>query len=655
MPNTLLLVLILLATGVVVAAMFRRFDLPPMLGYVLAGILIGPHVLGFIPESRETRHLAEFGVVFLMFSIGLEFSLPKLRAMRETVFGLGGAQVALSMLLVVVAVLPMGMHWSVGVALGGALAMSSTAIVSKMLVERVELNSLHGRSTIGVLLFQDLAVVPLLILIPALRGSESLGQELLWAAAKIAVVLVLLLYLGQRLLRPWFHWVVSSRSAELFMLNVLLITLGLAWLTELAGLSLALGAFVAGMLISETEYRYQVEGDIKPFRDVLLGLFFFTVGMSLDPDLVIQYFPWVIAVLTGLVLGKFALVTLIGGAFGLALGTAMRTGIGLAQGGEFGLVLVGLALEHGVIDAQVHQIVLTAMILSMFLAPLLIQHGERIVRLLHRGEWAIRAKDIHEIAVRSLNAKGHAIICGYGRSGQALARFLEVEGIPYVALDADLHRVRAAAAAGENVVFGDASRSEVLTAAGLSRARAVIVTFSDVGAAMKILRTAQERRPDLPVLVRTVDDADLDRLKSAGAAEVVPEVLEGSLMLAFQTLLLLGVPASKVLKSVRAAREARYDILRGFFRGVTDVDEQSAEVSQPRLATILVESGSKGVGKTLADAGLEELGVEVVAIRRRGIRALDPEADTVLAGGDVLVLRGDTEALAAGEIRLLQG
>ena len=655
MHNTLLLVIILLATGLLVAAMFRRFNLPPMLGYVLAGILIGPNGLGFIPENSQTMHLAEFGVVFLMFSIGLEFSLPKLKAMRGTVFGLGGAQVGLSMLLAAVVLLPMGMGWSVGIALGGAVAMSSTAIVSKMLVERVELNSIHGRSIIGVLLFQDLAVVPLLILIPALQGGASLGQELLWAAAKIAVVLLLLLYLGQRLLRPWFHWVVSSRSAELFMLNVLLITLGLAWLTEQAGLSLALGAFVAGMLISETEYRYQVEGDIKPFRDVLLGLFFFTVGMGLAPALVVEYFLWVIAALFGLVLGKFLLVTGIGRIFGLSLSNAMRTGIGLAQGGEFGLVLAGLALQSGVIEVQAYQIALTGIILSMFLAPVLIQNGERIIRLLNRDEWAMRAKDIYDIAVRSMDTEGHAIICGYGRSGQALARFLEVEAIPYVALDTDLQRVRAAAAAGENVVFGDASRSEVLTAAGLPRARAVIVTFSDTGSAMKILRLAQERRPDLPVLVRTVDDTDLERLKAAGAAEVVPEVLEGSLMLAFQTLLLLGVPASHVLRSVRAAREARYDILRGFFHGAADIDEGLAEISQPRLATILLESGSASVGKTLADTVLAELGVEVVAIRRRGIRSLSPEPDSRLAAGDVLVLRGDADALAAGEIRLQQG
>ena len=311
--DTLQLVIMLLSAAVLVVVVFRSFKLPPMLGYLLVGVLIGPHALGLITDSRETGNLAEFGVVFLMFTIGLEFSLPKLVSMRRLVFGLGGAQVILTLLLVTALVTLLGEGWMTGVALGGVLAMSSTAIVSKMLAERLELQSKHGRQIIGVLLFQDLAVVPLLILLPALtRSADQLYSALGWAFLKAAVVLTVLLWLGQKLMRPWFHLVARKKSAELFMLNVLLITLSLAYLTELAGLSLALGAFIAGMLISETEYRYQVEEDIKPFRDVLLGLFFITIGMMLNAQVVLQEFHWILLLVVLLVVGKTALLVGLG-------------------------------------------------------------------------------------------------------------------------------------------------------------------------------------------------------------------------------------------------------------------------------------------------------------------------------------------------------
>src|SRR5271169_5220104 len=341
MTNPLQLLLILLAAAVGVVVLCRILRLPAMLGYLIVGILIGPHALGWIHDAPETRHLAEFGVVFLMFSIGLEFSLTRLRSMQRLVFGLGTAQVAATILLVMLASLFFGLDWRAGLALGGVLAMSSTAIVSKMLVERAELNTPHGQNIMGVLLFQDLAVVPLIILIPALvSGTQSLAATFGFALLKAAVILAALLIFGQRLLRPWFHLVARQKSSELFMLNVLLFTLGLAGLTEIAGLSLALGAFVAGMLISETEYRYQVEDDIKPFRDVLLGLFFVTIGMKLNVPVVIERLPLVAVLLLGPVLAKFALIVVLARLNGATPGNALRVGLGLAQAGEFGFVLL---------------------------------------------------------------------------------------------------------------------------------------------------------------------------------------------------------------------------------------------------------------------------------------------------------------------------
>jgi monovalent cation:H+ antiporter-2, CPA2 family len=576
-------------------------------------------------------------------------------AMRRIVFGLGGIQVAVSLSLVLLLAMILGQGWVAGIALGGALAMSSTAIVSKMLAERLELQSPHGRQIIGVLLFQDLAVVPLLILIPAMAGTGGdFAVAMGVALIKAAVVLFLLLFFGQRLMRPWFHWIAGRKSSELFMLNVLLITLGLAYFTELAGLSMALGAFLAGMLISETEYRYQVDDDIKPFRDVLLGLFFVTIGMQLNPAVIVGNLGWVALLLLAIVLLKTLIVWLIGRMFGNEDSVAMRTGINLAQAGEFGFVLLAQANGLHLLEANILQVVLSAMLLSMLVAPFLIHHADRITQRLFSSEWTNRAKDLHEIMVRSLAVSGHVIVCGYGRSGQKLARFLEAEGVDFIALDIDPQRVKAAASAGETVVYGDAARREVLMAAGLSRANAMVVTFSELPSAMKILRHAQELRPDLPVIVRTLDDADLDKLMQAGAAEVVPEELEGSLMLASHALLLLGVPLARVLKRIREVREQRYGLLRGFFHGATDIEAEQGDAALQRLYSVLLSPGAASVGKTLAQCGLEGL-VEVMAVRRRNIRGLAPDPETLLEEGDVLVLRGGQEALAVAEILLLQG
>jgi CPA2 family monovalent cation:H+ antiporter-2 len=528
MHGTLELVLILLLAAVVVVAVFRLLALPALLGYLLVGVLIGPNALGLVSDSAETRYLAEFGVVFLMFSIGLEFSLAKLLTMRRLVLGLGAAQVGISIVLIVFVAMATGADWRAGLVLGGVFAMSSTAILAKMLSERLELNSPHGRQIVGILLFQDLAVVPLLIVIPALaRGAETVLVALGLAVVKAAVVLVVLLYFGQRLMRPWFTLVARQKSSELFVLNVLLITLGLAWITELAGLSLALGAFLAGMLISETEFRYQVEQDIKPFRDVLLGLFFVTVGMMLDPAALIDYWYWILGLLVLVLVAKTVIVASLGRLFGTDTSVSLRSALALAGAGEFGLVLLAQAANLSVIDDVRMQIALATLILSMLISPFLIEYSEHMVRRFSGAEWMNRAMALHNIAVQTMGAEQHVIICGYGRSGQNLARFFEREGVGFIALDFDPQRVREAAAAGESVVFGDAARREVLIAAGLLRANALVVSYADTASALRILSLVQELRPGLPVVVRTLDDSDIDELKQAGAAEVVAEILEG--------------------------------------------------------------------------------------------------------------------------------
>ncbi len=656
MQTTLELVLILLAAAVIVAAVARAFKLPTMLGYLLTGIAIGPYALGWLPDTPQTRYLAEFGLVFLMFSVGLEFSLPRMLAMRGIVFGFGGAQVTLAMLAALALAFLLDLSLPAGAALGGALAMSSTAIVSKLLSERVELQSPHGRLAMGTLLFQDLAVVPLLILIPAFAmPADSLAKELFSALLKAAAVLFVLLFFGQKIMRAWFHRIAETKSPELFTLNLLLITLGLSYLTEHAGLSLALGAFLAGMLVSETEYRYQVEDDIKPFRDVLLGLFFVTIGMRLDVAVVWNHILLVLLLLCIVIIGKGLSIWLLTRLFGHGQNTAVRTALSLSQGGEFGLVLLALAADSGLLEPQITQPVLAALVISMLLAPIIIHRMEWITQKFVASEWTNRAKEVHDIALTTFGKSGHVVLCGYGRSGQSLARFLEAENIPFVALDSDPTRVRAAAAAGESVVFGDPSKREVLIAAGISRARAMAITFSDLNASMSILRHARDLKPELPIVVRTVDDTHIDKLKDAGATEVVSEVMEGSLMLASHALMLLGVPLSQVLKRIRAVRESRYALMRGFFRGATDINEDLSDEAQPRLFSLLITPQAAAAGKSLEELALDQLLVEVAAIRRHGIRGINPGPETRIDAGDVIVLRGTAENLAAAEIRLLQG
>src|SRR5688572_8220723 len=654
MHDALHVTLILLASAVAVVVLFRQFSLPAVLGYLSVGIIVGPHALGFVAATEDQRYLAEFGVVFLMFSVGLEFSLPQLTSMRRIVFGLGGAQVGIILALGVAGALAIGASWREGIVVGGVIAMSSTAIVAKVLSERSQLHSPHGRQIMGVLPFQDLAVIPLLVLVPALALSgEQIAGAIGIALGKAALVLALVLFAGQRVMRGIFNLVARQKSSEIFVLCVLLVTLGLAWITETAGLSLALGAFLAGMLISETEYRYQVEDYIKPFRDVLLGLFFVTIGMLLDLRSLAENFVAVAIVFMLILVVKFAVIYALARGFANDKPTSLRTALALAPAGEFGFVLLALASRGSSLDPVTMQVVLAAALLSMLTSPLILARMESLVLHFVASEWTQRAVALHSLAVRSMAQKGHVILCGYGRSGQALAQFLEREKIAVIALDSDPERVRQAAAAGDSVVYGDASRREVLVAAALSRATAVVISFADTPKALAILAHVRELRPELPVIVRTLDDTDVERLRRAGAAEIVAEVVEGSLMLATQTMMQLGVPLNRVLRRLRDVRQERYHIMRGYFPGATDEDAPDGE--QPRLRTVLAGASAACVGKTVGSLNLEAIGVQVTAIRRTAERQVSPAPDTVVRAGDVLVLLGTQENLAKAEMRLLQG
>lgn len=566
--DTALIYLLFAVIGVVGC---RLLHLPAMLGYLVAGIFLAQG--GAMVEANEVAvaSVAEIGVVLLMFVIGLEFNLPKLMGMRRMVFGFGMAQVVLMLAGTLIGHflianilasfnLPWDLNWQGAVVLGAALAMSSTAIVVKMMAERAELDSQHGRRVIGALLFQDLAVVPLLVLIPALgRMNEgNVWAELSLALLKAAVLVGLLLWGGQKAMRVWLRIVDRRNSEELFMLNILLITLGLAWLTEHAGLSMAMGSFMAGMLIAETDYKHRVEEDIRPFHDVFLGLFFITLGMKLDWHVLQEQWPWVLVLTLIPVLVKAVLIAVLAYTGGASNGVAARTGIYLAQAGEFGFVLLTLGLAQGLIDPRWSNPVLAAMVLSMLATPFLIQHADRWVFRFSPDDWLSQSLQITTIASHAIAIDKHVLVCGFGHTGRNLCQLLAQQKISYIALDVNPEVVKTAVLDGHHVEVGDSFQLSNLVSAGLNRSSAVVVSFDDKVTALGVISLVHKHAPSVPVLVRTRDEHDMVLLKQAGAHEVIPDAFEVSLSLATHTMSLLGVEEEKINQLVFIQRHTQY-------------------------------------------------------------------------------------------------
>jgi CPA2 family monovalent cation:H+ antiporter-2 len=656
--NTLRSILILMGVAVFVVAALRRLHLPAVLAYLLTGYLVGPHGLRLITDTADTRELAEFGVVFLLFTLGLEFSVPRFWVMRKSVFVLGGAQVLFTTLGTVAMARLMGADTATAIVLGGAFAMSSTAIVVKQLTEQNEIGLQHGRSAVAVLLFQDLAVIPFLILIPAMgRGIDSaIAGDMLWAFAKGTLAVVVILAAGRWLLRPLLHQIATARSAELFTLTALLVTLASAFGTAYLGLSLALGGFMAGMMLAETEYRHQVEADIRPFRDVLLGLFFITVGMLLNPSVVLRHWFLLIVAVAGLALFKIALIAVLSRRLGNDNNAALRTGLVLAQGGEFGFALLSLGLAQGIMRSQLAEFGLAVIVISMLISPLLIRYNRKLAdRIFPESEIEDHDRLQHDIGRHQVHLENHVIIIGYGRVGQNVARLLEPEGFDFVALDLDPMRVRHAREAGDPVYYGDGTNRDVLRAAGIEKARVLVISYFKVSTALKILEHVKKMRPDIPVLVRTRDDAELEKLQAAGATEIIPETLESSLMLASHLLHVLGVPMSHILRKIQEVRTHRYSLLRSVFRGQDAVPIDNTHAFREQLHTVTLSQDAKAVSRTLADMDLKSLGVVVTALRREGVVGRQPPGITVLKEGDVVVLWGTPEKLEDAEERLLRG
>ena len=652
-------VLILLLASVVVLAIARRQGLPPILGYLIVGMLLGPLAFGVLPNGAATQTFANIGVVFLLFTLGLDFLWARMLAMRREVFGLGAAQLLAVGLAAALLLHLCAVGWAPAAVLGGAIAMSSTAIVLHQLTDQAELNRTHGRLAFAVLLFQDLAFVPLLALATALaRGGGSFSSaSLATLVVEGLLALVLVLAVGRWLLRPLFYEIAHSRLRELFTLTVLLVVLSCAWITEKVGLSMALGAFLAGMMLAETEYRHQVESAVRPFRELLLGLFFISVGMLLDLHLLYQKFLLVFAILSLLLLVKSLLVALVTRLYVDSNFKAVRTSVVLAGGGEFGVALVTILVQNRqLLSAELSQPLLAAMVLSMVMSPLLIRYNRRIARALlgERGPPA-SAREREVAAESALARREHVLLCGFGRVGQNIARVLESLGFEYLALDLDPARIRLARQAGDAVLYGDSADEELLRQAGLDTASAVIVTFANPAVSVGIVRSVRRLRADVPVLVRTQDDVGIAELTQAGATDVVPETLEASLMLVVQVLLLLKLPFGKVMRTVGDIRASRYATLRSIFRheGAQVVDETHA--FREELRSIVLPPGAWAVGRRLDEVRVQGAEVTFTAVRRHGITGRQPDGATELREGDIVLIHGTPEALEHAEAVLLAG
>jgi len=642
MFESIQLIILLLVSSVLMVALFRYLRLPPMIAYFTVGLILGPYALGVLPDSESSRHFVEFGIVFLMFTIGLEFSLPKLNSMRHILFGLGGAQVVITLATTMIFSTFLGLELAAAFIIGSALTMSSTAIVSKILMERIDLNSRHGQLSIGILLFQDIAVILILILIPVFNSEVIDLYSLLWVSLlKIIVLLFILFRVGEPVMNFWFGIVAKQKSRELFVLNVLMITLIFAYVTKLTGLSYALGAFLAGMLISETRYRYQVESDIASFRDILLGLFFISIGMMVNIDVFIEYYPEIFLLFFVYTIFKATVITFLAKLFKYELGVGIRSGVILGQAGEFSFVILALGQEQNLISGDILQIILSVCLLSMLFASFIIPFNGRIARYISKEYLKNSEKLVNKIEASSEDFSDHVIICGYGRGGQYLGRFLKEENILFIAIDMDLNRVNDAANAGEKVMYGDASRIAVLKAAGIERAKALVIAYSDDRSSLKVLNVIREIYPDLPVIVRTRDESSIQQLQDAGATDVVPEVLESSLMLASHALVLLDVPLARVIKKIRAFRNERYKIFRGYFMGSSEASDDMQGQDQLQLHSIEVKNNLYLFNKLINELPFDRFNIGIQHLRRPNmLEDIEVRQDIRLKEGDVIVILG---------------
>ncbi len=650
-------VIVLMVIAVALIWLLKRIGLPPILSYLVTGVIAGPDLIALFENPEQMHLLAEIGIVFLLFSLGLEFSLPKLLAMRHMVFGIGLGQVLLTTCVIATAAIGLGLPVNAAIIIGGMVALSSTAIVIKQVAEMGILHNQRTQLAISVLLFQDLAVVPFLIAIPLMSPSAegSFALAISFALLKGVVVVAILLTIGKWVLPRLFREVASARTDELFVLTTIVVALLAAGLTYWFGLSMALGAFLAGMMLSESQYRYQLEADIRPFRDMLMGLFFVTVGMQLDLAFLFQQLHWIVLATVGMMLLKVLLMQLASWLFGVASRDSWAAALKLCQMGEFSFVLAALAVNHDVINSQTSSLIISVGILSMALTPLLIDRSLSIAMRLSQRNLVSSIQSNSNLSEGIGELDNHVVIAGFGRVGQSSARMLKLEGINFVAIDFDPIRVQESRAAGENVLYGDATNKDILKNAHIESAKLVVITFDQTDMAKKLMSVVKQLQPDIKVIVRIRKDKQMNTLYEAGATQVVPELQEGSLMLVSQLLHYSGVPMSRILKRVRAERKGRYDHMHGFYPGETTEINPNTEDKLEFMHPVIVSQDAYAVGKTIQALDLGRLRVQLRALRREQREMASPSDETEVYAGDVLIVTGKPRRVERAERFILEG
>lgn len=656
MHGNLANILILMSVAVVTVWLFKRINLPPILAYLFCGVLAGPDLLALFEHPEDMQNFAELGIVFLLFSLGLEFSLPKMLAMRHLVFGVGLAQMVLTTLVFMGGALLVGFDTKAAFVIGGMVALSSTAIVIKQTSDLGILNKPRAQIAVSILLLQDLAVVPLLILVPLLAtdSQESLGLAISMAFLKGLLFVAILMSIGKWVLPKVFNEVARTRTDELFVLSTILVALMAAGLASYFGLSMALGAFIAGMMLGESQYKYQLEADIRPFRDILMGLFFITIGMRLDLYILPAQIHWIVSGLCVIVVLKVFLIRLSAALFKLGKQDAWAAGLKLCQMGEFSFVLAALAVDHAILTSQQGSLFLTIGVISMAITPWLVDKSPKFAGAISPEVLPV-SRGLDQMGLDEQKLNDHVLIFGYGRVGQSVSRLLKIEAIPYMVVDADPIRVQESQSAGEPVYFGDVKQKDILRMVGIERAKMVLITFDQHDKAISVIHLIKSLFPDLPIVVRTRKDYRMEELLQAGASQVVPEILEGSLMLVTQVLQMSGVPMSRILKRVRKERKGHYANMHGFFPGETTEMDYVKQDKLEFMHAVILTNHAYAVGKTLNELNLQQWRIKVTGLRRDNHELADPDQNTVLMDGDVLIIAAKPRKVERAERFLLEG
>ena len=648
-PHFLEDLLLLLLASVPIAFLFNRLRLPTIVGFMITGVVIGPYGLGLIRDAEAIEALAEIGVVLLLFTIGLEFSLRRIVEMKRLVLAGGGLQVLFTILLVAVTAYLLGRPISQAIFFGFLFALSSTAIVLKSYIERAEIDAPHGRAGVGILLFQDLSIVPMMLMVPILGGREDMSAARIVLTLGVAVAAIAAIILTARIIVPrLLHHIVRLRSPEVFIISVVLLSLGTSWLTAQAGLSLALGAFLAGMVLSESEYSHQIVADILPFRDVFNSIFFISIGMLLSVSVLAADLPTVMAWVVALTIGKALLVFAVVRLLGYSLRVATMTGVGLAQIGEFSFILAKAGISQGLLSDVDYQRFLAASIISMIAAPFLIKAAPRLGYALQSllSPGSLLEPTVTGFDPEEPDLRGHVVIVGYGLNGRNLAKVLRKVKAPYLVLELNAEAVREAGTEGERIIYGDATRKEVLHKVGLEHARILVLAISDPTATRHTVWLARQMNPDIHIIVRTRYMSEFPDLRRLGADEVIPEEFETSIEIFSRVLREYGISRHEIQQRVNEIRSEGYQMLRVPSLPLVEMNEIAEALSSASTETLLIDENALVVGKTIGDLRLRSrTGVTVIAVARDGHTEINPHPKLTIQAGDVLVLLGSPEQI----------